>query len=109
MIRRVLSGAIVIALVCTISLAAEQVKEMKKTAPVPINSKSAMAVDINSALEADIVALGIDRAVAKKIIDGRPYRNKRDLVTRQLLTTEQYNKLKDQLVARQPKKGKGGD
>ena len=109
MIRRVLSGAIVIALVCTISLAAEQVKEMKKTAPVPINSKSAMAVDINSALEADIVALGIDRVVAKKIIDGRPYRNKRDLVTRQLLTTEQYNKLKDQLVARQPKKGKGGD
>ena len=109
MVRRILAGAVFIALVCTISLAAEQVKEMKKTAPTPINSRSATAVDINSALEADIVALGIDKAVAKKIVEGRPYRNKRDLVSRQLLTTEQYNKLKDQLVARQPKKVKGGE
>jgi hypothetical protein len=35
--------------------------------------------------------IGTDKTVAKKIVDGRPYRNKRDLVTRQLLTADQYN------------------
>jgi len=111
MIRRILVGVFVIALVCTASLGAVQIKEMKKTSPTPLNSRNAMTVDINNALQADIEALGIDKAVAKKIVDGRPYRNKRELVTKQLLTSEQYNKLKDQLVARQPRKSKskGGE
>ena len=51
-----------------------------------------------------MVSIGIDRAVAKKIVDGRPWRNKRDLLTKQVLTKEQYEKLKDSLVAKQPKK-----
>ena len=51
-------------------------------------------VDINSAAEADIAAVGIDKAIAKKIVEGRPYRNKRDLVTRQLLSQDQYDKVK---------------
>lgn len=107
MIRRILAGTLVLIFVLTVSLGAAQVKEMRKTAPTPLNSKSAGTVDINSAPETDLVSIGIEKAVAKKIVDGRPYRNKRDLVTRQLLTTDQYNKLKDQLVAKQPKKGKG--
>ena len=78
-----------------------QVKESPKA---PIRPASAKIVDINSAPEADIVATGIDKAVAKKIVDGRPYRNKRDLVTRQLLSVDQYDKVKEAIVARQPPK-----
>ena len=69
----------------------------------PVN---AQIVDINAASEADIAAVGIERPVAKKIVEGRPYRNKRDLVTRQLLTMDQYNKVKDLIVAKQPPKPK---
>ena len=51
------------------------------------------------------VAANRNQASNAVIVDGRPYRNKRDLVTKKLLTPEQYDKLKDQVVARQPKKG----
>jgi hypothetical protein len=61
-------------------------------------------VDINSAPEADIVAVGIEKTAAKKIVEGRPYNSKRDLLSRQFLTMEQYDKVKDLLIARQPPK-----
>ena len=59
-------------------------------------------LDINSATEDEIVAVGIDKAIAKKIVESRPYRNKAELVSRMLLTRAQYDKVKDALVARQP-------
>jgi competence protein ComEA len=101
MIRRKFVGMLALALVSTGVLGA-QVKETPRTPVKPINEPK--IVDINTATEADIVAVGIDRAVAKRIVEGRPYRNKRDLVTKQLLTKEQYEKLKDSIVAKQPKK-----
>ena len=61
-------------------------------------------VDINTAAEEDLVLVGIDRAAAKKIVQARPYRSKSDLVSKQLLTREQYDKVKDLLVAKQPPK-----
>ena len=103
MLRRNIVGIVVLALVCTVTLGA-QIKEMPKTPVKPINAPK--AVDINSAAESEIIALGIAGPVAKKIVDGRPYRNKRDLVTRQLLTPEQYDKFKDLLVARRAKNSK---
>ena len=64
-------------------------------------------VDINSASEEEIAGvIGIDRALAKKIIQGRPYRNKAELVSRQIMTRDQYDKLKSSLVAKQPAKAK---
>ena len=102
MLRRSFAGVIVLALASAISLSAAQ-KEMPKTPP---KAAAAKTLDINSAPEADLVALGIDKAAAKKIVDGRPYRNKRELVSRQLLTTEQYDKVKDHIVAKQPPKKK---
>jgi DNA uptake protein ComE-like DNA-binding protein len=101
MVRRNFVGLLALALVWTGSLGA-QVKEMPRTPVKAINEPK--IVDINTAPEADIVAVGIERAVAKKIVEGRPYRNKRDLVTKQLLTKEQYEKLKNSIVAKQPKK-----
>jgi competence protein ComEA len=101
MLRRSFIGFVALTLLWTIGLGA-QVKETPRTPVRSINEPK--VVDINTAPEADIVAVGIDRTVAKKIVDGRPYRNKRDLVTRQLLTKEQYEKLKNSLVAKRPKK-----
>ena len=101
MFRRNLVGLVVLALVSTFAFGG-QVKEMPRTPIKPVNQPS--VVDINAAPEADIVSIGIERAVAKKIIEGRPWRSKRDLVTKQLLTKDQYEKLKDSLVAKRPKK-----
>jgi DNA uptake protein ComE-like DNA-binding protein len=90
--RRNLAGMLMLAVALMWSVTAgAQVKVMN--AP--------KIVDINSAPEAEIAAVGIDKPVAKKIVEGRPYRNKRELLTRQLLTNEQYEKVKDLLVAKQ--------
>jgi DNA uptake protein ComE-like DNA-binding protein len=99
--RRKLLPTLALILLGSAVLAA-QVKEMPKTPVKPMNAPA--IVDINAAPEAEIVSVGIERTIAKKIVEGRPWRNKRDLLTKQLLTKEQYEKLKDSLVARQPKK-----
>ena len=101
MLRRNWVGILVLALVGTFTFGA-QVKDMPRTPIKPINQPS--VVDINAAPEADIVSIGIERMVAKKIVEGRPWRSKRDLVTKQVLTKEQYEKLKNSLVAKRPKK-----
>ena len=64
-------------------------------------AQSKKQVDINTATEEEMVAIGIEKAAAKKIVEARPYRNKTELVSRQLLTKAQYDKLKDSLVAKQ--------
>ena len=60
---------------------------------------SSKKVDINSATKEELTATGIDEAAAQKIIDGRPYKTKRDLVTKNILTQDQYDKVKDQIIA----------
>jgi len=67
-----------------------------------VSGQSKKQVDINSASEEELVATGIEKAIVKKIIEARPYRNKSELVSRQLMTRAQYDKLKDSLIARQP-------
>jgi competence protein ComEA len=74
------------------------------------NAKAAAAaktapVDINSAAEAELKAIpGIGATYAAKIIDGRPYANKTQLKSRNILPAPVYEKVKDRIVAKQPKK-----
>jgi DNA uptake protein ComE-like DNA-binding protein len=60
---------------------------------------STKKVDVNSATKEELTATGLDDATAQKIIDGRPYKTKRDLVTKNIVTQDQYDKVKDQLIA----------
>lgn len=85
-------------------------KATKSSETTAKTGKKAKQVDINSASKEDLAALPvIGDATAQKIIDGRPYKTKRDLVTKQILTQDQYDKVKDQLVAHKPKgEEKGG-
>jgi len=101
MLRRSFAGIVLFAFVSTAAFA-QAVKEMPRTPVKPINQTS--VVDINTAPEADIVSIGIERTVAKKIVEGRPWRSKRDLVTKQLLSKDQYEKFKNSLVAKRPSK-----
>jgi DNA uptake protein ComE-like DNA-binding protein len=62
-------------------------------------------VDINSATEAELKAIpGIGDAYAAKIIAGRPYANKTQLKSRNILPSLVYEKTKDLIIAKQLKK-----
>jgi len=53
-------------------------------------------VDLNSASEDELTTLpGISKADARKIIRGRPYQSKDQLVTKGILTREDYDKIRD--------------
>jgi len=57
-------------------------------------------IDINSAGKDDLKALpGIGDAYSQKIIDGRPYNRKDDLVRRKIIPQATYDKIKDQIIA----------
>ena len=63
---------------------------------------AAALIDINSATEAELRTIpGIGEAYAKKIVAGRPYRGKNELVDKKILPKAVYDKVKDQIVAKQ--------
>ncbi len=64
-------------------------------------------VDINSATEAELRAIpGVGDTYAAKIIAGRPYANKSQLKTRNILPAPVYETVKYKLVAKKPAKKK---
>jgi competence protein ComEA len=66
---------------------------------------AATPLDINTASPDQLKAFpGIGDAYSKRIIDGRPYTAKNQLVTRGILPQSTYNKIKDQIIASHPKK-----
>ncbi len=88
----------------TSSTKAKQAKHDKPTSEAshPDGSKKTGKLDLNTATKDQLDALtGIGDTFAQKIIEGRPYKSKSDLVRKGVLPSSTYDKIKDQVTARQ--------
>ena len=58
-------------------------------------------VDLNSASEEDLTGLpGIGKHEAKRIMAGRPYHDKHELVSKKIMSAASYEKLKDEVAVK---------
>jgi DNA uptake protein ComE-like DNA-binding protein len=107
--KKRLSGMILAALLLILGMTAayspiQTAAAQPKPAAAQTAPKAGDLLDINTATKDQLKTLpGIGDAYSQKIIDGRPYKMKTDLLNKKIVPAATYDKIKALIIAKQPK------
>ena len=98
-IVRTLAALCVLTLLASTALPQTDTKTPALATKKSRKPSKAKLVDINSATKEALDAIFPGGGTSQKIIAGRPYRSKRDLVARNIITQATYDQVKGQIIA----------